>query len=190
MEIIVPFAEAIYKTNLNNFKTKNREYCDYVLNKNKNILSSQQEWFCDTYNYEFRDNELIQEIINHITLLTKEFGIFNKNISCVGSWINLSKPTNFQETHVHPKSHFSAVYYVKVPNNSGSIIFRNHSNLTNLFPLPFDKNQKTVFNIQTYTIEPNECDLIIFRSNLQHMVEKNNSNENRVSISMNFTIDD
>ena len=38
--------------------------------------------------------------------------------------------------------------------------------------------------------EPENSMLLIFRSNLIHMVEKNNSNDDRISISMNFKFND
>ena len=190
MEIIVPFAEAIYKTNLISFKDKNQDYYNFVFKKNQELNTSQQSWYCDTFNCDLQDEILTQEIIKHVSLFCNKIGILNANITCVGSWINLAKHNSFQETHIHPKSHFSVVYYVKVTNNSGNIIFRNHTNLINLFPLPFDQNHATIFTYDTFKIIPKECDLLIFRSNLQHMVEKNNSNEDRVSISMNFKIDD
>ena len=176
---------------MSKFKIKNNEYYNLALNEELKNKVSYQNWSCDTFNFNFSDEELTEEIKKHLMIFTTEMGFSNRSFSSIDSWINISKPTNFQETHIHSMCHFSVAYYIKVPNNSGGIIFRNHDDLTNVFPIPIKiEDKETLFNCPTYRIMPSECDLLIFKSNLPHMVEKNNSNHDRVSISMNFRIDD
>jgi hypothetical protein len=55
-----------------------------------------------------------------------------------------------------------------------------------MFPLPASVYVPSNYKTCTYT--PQESMLLIFRSNLLHMVEKNKSDEDRISISMNFTV--
>lgn len=187
MQLLVPFADIIYISNLKNFEKDNKYFYDTVLELSNTFLM-QQDWNCTTFNYEFFPKNLIDEIFVHLKNFAEHYSVMNKTFTCVGSWINLAKKGDYQEYHIHPNSHFSAVYYVKVPKNSGRIIFKKSSADGDMFPIMY-KNCNQV-NSSTYTIIPNECDLLIFRSNLQHMVEKNRSDEDRVSISMNFTIND
>jgi ectoine hydroxylase-related dioxygenase (phytanoyl-CoA dioxygenase family) len=56
-----------------------------------------------------------------------------------------------------------------------------------MFPIP--EGSTSIIN-PTYEIIPEEGKILIFSSSLLHMVEKNKSDEDRVSIAMNFTVDD
>jgi uncharacterized protein (TIGR02466 family) len=85
---------------------------------------------------------------------------------------------------MHSNNHFSAVYYIKTPENCGNIVFKKDS-LDEMFPLPIDEYNE-VASYSTRFITPKSGVLIIFKSNIQHMVEKNKSNNDRVSIAMNF----
>ena len=93
-----------------------------------------------------------------------------------------------QEFHIHPNHHFSLVYYVSVNDNSGNIIFRSPESATDMFMLP--SGNETLASMKTVSIKPEVGTLLIFRSNLLHMVEKNKSNQPRVSISFNVSLSD
>ena len=120
----------------------------------------------------------------HVDRFAKQFGVLKAKAQCDGSWFNISRPGNFQEFHMHAMSHFSAVYYVKTPEKCGNIVFKSHEADTNMFLLPIDES--TPYNWSTVFYPAIEGRLIIFRSNLQHMVQKNTSTEDRISIAMNF----
>ena len=38
-------------------------------------------------------------------------------------WANINPPGGYNMPHVHPNSHYSGVYYIKAPKNSGNIVF-------------------------------------------------------------------
>ena len=38
-------------------------------------------------------------------------------------WANINPPGGYNRPHLHPNSHFSGVYYIKAPENSGQIVF-------------------------------------------------------------------
>ena len=38
-------------------------------------------------------------------------------------WANINPPGALNRPHLHPNSHFSGVYYIKAPKNSGQIVF-------------------------------------------------------------------
>ena len=96
----------------------------------------------------------------------------NPNIILKSLWINILSFTNFNTLHTHGEngdSHYSGVIYLKVPPNSGNIVFNN--------PLSISQN---------YPITPLEGDIFFFPSFLPHYVEPNLSQEDRISISFNF----
>ena len=93
-----------------------------------------------------------------------------------GLWLNISSYTNWNSPHTHvtladsyPYIKFSGVLYLKVPPNSGEINFKN----------PLNPNSYT-------EILPQEKMMIIFPSILEHYVEPNLNQEDRISIAFNM----
>lgn len=122
------------------------------------------------------------EVCKYIVMnFSREFGYKNPKVECIDCWFNVYEHGDYQEDHIHGKSHFSLVYYVKVPENSGSIVFTSCDGVNDTFSL--------ALNIVDYTVVPCESEVILFRSNLHHRVHKNRSNEHRVSIAMNFKVE-
>ena len=162
----------------------------------KHILDVKSEWFCDTYNslesYDHREDDIFNQLIDkageEVIAFSNQYMIYPKKIQCYNAWFNIASKGNYQEFHQHPMSHFSVVYYVKVPEDSGCLIIRNQNVNSDMFPL-IKAKQFNSLNQQTFKFKPSNQDLIIFRSNIQHMVEKNNSEEDRVSIAMNFILE-
>lgn len=152
-------------------------------------------WECDTYGsfntYDLRVEPLFKNLLDtvadHVTEFSHSFGIDTYKASCNGAWFNIAENGNFQEFHMHAMSHFSAVYYVKTPPKCGNIVFKSHEADTDMFLLPFERQVPE--NWRTMFYPPIEGRLIIFRSNLQHMVQKNMSGEDRISIAMNFVME-
>lgn len=160
----------------------------------RNTLSTNKDWRCDTFTtlnkYDMIGDPLFSNIIDKIKsqvlLFSKEFGASSNTVDVLDSWINVSESGEYQEYHIHTGSHFSLAYYVAAPKKSGNIVFRSYEADTDMFPLPI--SQLTPLSYKTFSFEPQEGMLLIFRSNLRHMVEKNLSNESRISISMNLNI--
>jgi len=189
------FPVPIYTANLSDkFKTQNQKFYEKGLYYKENI-EQKVSWKCDTYtslNSVFLGDEpifsdLIQEITNCVLDFSFLFGV-KKDMKaiCNDAWINIASPGQFQEVHIHPNSHFSIVYYVKAPENCGAINFYSYDAHSDMFPIPVDGKTPMAFKVCNYV--PTESQLLIFRSNLKHGVNKNFSSEDRVSISMNFTI--
>ena len=186
------YFDLLYKINLTKFQKLHPYFVKKVESLYKKNSKNNIGWNCNTfstigiYELDFDENYLLlrSDIEKNVCEFADQFGVKHSTIECSGSWLNLSKPGAFQEYHKHPHSHFSIAYYVQVPLNSGSIVFQSHENISDMFPLP--TNSILPPNYKTFRYTPNEGDLLIFRSNLLHMVEPNNSKKNRVSISSNF----
>jgi len=162
-----------------------------IKEKNKNKIST--DWRCDTFNtlyfYNLEEDIVFQNILidikNCVLKFAYEFGVENCELIFKNGWINLSLPGDYQEYHIHGENHFSVVYYIKTSPNCGNLVFKSHSSdKDDMFPIPL--SFYTLPNYKTYAVKPLENNLIIFRSNLLHMVEKNRSDSDRVSISCNF----
>lgn len=170
------------------------KFNQYIITKAKEVqeqhIKVKTNWDCDTFNtyklYDFLNDTKTKEFISicefEVNKFSKHFGV-NTKAKCVDAWINVSSPGNYQEYHIHPLRHFSLVYYAKANENSGNIRFK-FNNATDMFPLPIDNYTNASFDDCYY--KPEESSMLIFRSNLQHMVEKNKSLEDRISVALNF----
>lgn len=189
------FPTIIYKADLSNFITEEQNSVFYDRSiEYKNTYEKNNDWRCNTFgsinvkhvNEEPEFSNLIELCKSHVINYSNMFGVATENIICNEAWVNVAPPGAYQEYHMHPSRHFSLVYYVKTPINSGNIVFRSFEANFDMFPLPI-QDMSCVGAHKTCFYSPQERGIMIFRSNLLHMVETNNSNENRVSIAMNFT---
>ena len=84
---------------------------------------------------------------------------------------------------------FSGVFYLKVPKNSGKINFMNPNRLTEYH---FDSNRVENYSSCTSSsrwYDPQVAKMIIFPACVEHYVEGNNSDEDRISIAFNTKLD-
>lgn len=193
------FPAAVGKANFEDFKHNNTHLTTKALTlkeKLKNAVDT--DWRCDTFNtlglYDpYLDNdliviELIERCRKNVYEFSKGFGVTKPLSSLVlkDFWFNISGPGAFQEYHQHALSHFSVVYYVTAPKNCGNIVFQSFETFTDMFTLPIEKGNFKDLSFKTCSYEPVESNVLLFRSNLIHMVEKNMSNGDRISIAINF----
>ena len=86
-------------------------------------------------------------------------------------WFNIARPGESTGWHDHKdRSVLSGVYYLKVPDNAGDILFRKR-----------DKDKIVEWNIRSETGK-----LILVHSNIEHSVKINKSNHDRISIAFNL----
>ena len=106
------------------------------------------------------------------------------NINNMWAIINTGGSANLR--HQHGNSTISGAYYVRAPENSGDIVFYDPR------PAPVYTYPKAVnpnlLNAQVNGISPKEGALVLFPSYLDHSVNENLSNEERIVISFNITI--
>ena len=135
-------------------------------------------------------NLIVSELKSNFPQIKEMFGL-KKHVSLfVGNgWINVNSKNDFNVPHVHPNSLVSAVYYVKVPNNSGKLVFDNPISQHN-FIISSDAIQNfNTLNSSIWSIQPNEGELVMFPSWLKHWVEPNRSGDERISLAFNIQID-
>jgi len=110
-------------------------------------------------------------------------------------WYNINRRYNYNDSHIHPHSYISGVYYAKVPSNSGMIKFdRAESECDRLWfqqqhiicsgHIPDNNRINT-----EHRFVPQEGMLVLFPGHLAHTVEQNLTEDDddiRVSLSFNF----
>ena len=130
----------------------------------------------------FIDDELFSAITENIPKV--EDKILNKfNIY---SWLNINKKGSFNRRHCHDPYagiFLCGVFYVKTPKNCGNILFYDPRPHISLSPdMKFYANKS---DHMSYT--PIENQLLIFPPWLEHEVEQNLSDKDRISISFNIS---
>ena len=186
------FVDLLMSTNLSDRILNNNEIVERCL-QIKELFPVNTDWGCDTYNsldsYNLTKDFIFKPLIDlsglEVIEFAKEYGVGSNKVECMDAWFNIASPGDFQEFHQHPKSHFSVVYYANVVENSGKILFKSLQSISDMFPLPTSSDVLPDYKNYQYT--PLNQDLLIFRSNIPHMVQKNKSNVDRISIAMNFS---
>ncbi len=152
-------------------------------------------WHSDTSNSKFKElSKLLSEIVCR-KILNLDDDIFPGDI-----WANINPKDSFNMPHIHNAAYFSGVYYVKVPENSGNLFFVNPFFFRQLV-MEEKKRQDIIFELDKFTdrywsliraveYEPKEGDVYFFMGNTPHAVSKNLNDDDRISISFNFNIDD
>ena len=136
---------------------------------------------------------LFNEIEHHLHKTAQNIG-FKRKLKLYNFWLNVNNHKDYNTPHRHPKSLMSGVFYIKVPENSGRIKFINPNgalmdSYLGFFNFEARKDYSpTTLLASEWIINPEKNDLILFPPWLEHLVEPNNSNEERISISFNYGV--
>lgn len=118
-------------------------------------------------------NDDLQKILDAAVALMVKEGLVNKGVKFgvpKGEfWAHIHEKNMSTNTHHHGHAPLSVVYWLSVPEGSGSLRF----------------HLKPEF-LDTPIIDPQENSLIVFPGWVEHSVGRNYSDERRISISMNL----
>jgi uncharacterized protein (TIGR02466 family) len=177
--------ENLFSDHENNIFIEEIEKLKFKIKKGGN------NWNTDVYNtcesYDLQKNKILKKLCKkveeHTNLFAKNFNS-NHAYKISDSWFNYYNKNDFQETHHHANSIFSAVYFFTKPQNSGKLSFENPIE-PDMLPL---KNITEINNLNclscNYDCMPKT--LIIFRSNIRHMVSRGNNESPRITAAFNL----
>jgi hypothetical protein len=126
----------------------------------------------------------LEPLAFEISELCKSINLGINEIVIPQMWINVNKKNDWNTIHSHGQYILSGTYYVKVPKDSGQIVFRDPrpGAIVNTFMVNrFDKGEFR-------RVKPIEGLLILFPSYLDHFVEPSNADEDRISISFDVIV--
>jgi uncharacterized protein (TIGR02466 family) len=95
-----------------------------------------------------------------------------------------SSTTHF--AHIHANSLLSAVFYVNMPEGSGSLVFPHPQ--VQAHAIKPDNTGWNVMNSLEYAIKPKNGSCVIFKSSTPHMVEQNHTTNLRISVAFTLNI--
>ena len=163
--------------------TFNEDFTSWILGvkeKEKSVIKSNRGgWQSELYK---PDNEMFKPLIDEIKEFCVHLPLNIKKVHIEQLWVNVNKKSDWNIIHQHGQYHLSGTYYVKVPKNSGHIVFRDPrpAAISNVFFVNrFDKGEFKRINLM-------EGLLAIWPAYLDHFVEPNQTDEERISISFDI----
>ena len=165
--------------------TFNEDFTGWIqgeMEKNQSVRKSNRGgWQSDLYKPEGEFLPLVKQIKEFCNYLPLDI----KQIRIPQLWVNVNKKGDHNVIHQHGAYHLAGTYYVKVPKDSGRLVFRDPrpGAISNVFMVNrFDKGEFKNINLM-------EGLLMIWPSYLDHFVEPSQTDEERISISFDIVCD-
>ena len=186
------FPTPIHQFDVNGFSEIKDELIDYAYDYKKKdpkgvSLSNRGGWQSECFEIINEDDVLQLFLINCLS----NFPPIKESVQLRGyAWININKPGDYNIKHVHPTNNLSGVLWIKCLENSGDIVFDSPNNFESFLENKSyeDDFKKSNFIDDSYHCYPTEGRMIVFPSHLQHHVQENKSNEDRISVSFNIRL--
>tara|TARA_R110002020_G_C16015696_1_gene751524 strand:+ start:177 stop:746 length:570 start_codon:yes stop_codon:yes gene_type:complete len=163
----------------------NNEIKDWALNKQNNLQSVVKSNRGGWQSNSIQSEPIVKSLINNIEKFCKQLPFDIQKIVIRQMWLNINNKGDWNCVHQHGGLYdLCGTYYVKVPKNSGNIIFRDPRPGAIGSPFinkKFDHGEWKPINLH-------EGLLMIWPTFLDHTVEPSNSDEPRISISFDLNI--
>ena len=118
--------------------------------------------------------ELVGVLNSLLTSMAREHSKDAPPLTVTEMWANINNPGSYNHHHTH-SGILSGAFYLKVPENSGNLVLVN----------PAVRSDGHFLRAPNYVVTPSPLACIVFPSWLEHYVEPNQSDEDRISISFN-----
>ena len=190
------FPVPVFEKKIDNYEQLNKELEKYIYDLQKDdpkgqVKSNSGGWHSPFFNVKNSPvlkkfissfNDYLYKIISN----SMSWKCEPKNVIILNMWSIINKKHTFNIRHAHPNSLLSAAYYVKAKKNSGRITFFDPKEVKTMYHPPI--NQYNEISSEAIKMEPEEGKLLIFPAYLQHSVEENLSDDDRIVISFNVDI--
>ncbi len=188
------FPTPVWTLQIDNYKNVNEEMHSYIKElQNKDQIgiskSNLKGWHSKDFNLNERQPQnFISLIYSSIEQVMHDMNWDKqKQIAKINNmWAIINTGGSANLRHQHGNSTISGAYYVRAPENAGDIIFYDPR------PAPIYSHPNALspnsLNAQVNGISPKEGALILFPSYLDHSVNENKSNEERIVISFNIRV--
>ena len=188
------FSTHIWISEINNYKDVNEELYNYIKNlqneDEKGLTKSNiKGWH--SKNFDLNNNKVVNFInlispnINQV-MKDMNWDTKNQDVKISGMWAIINTGGASNARHHHGNSDISAAYYVRAPKKCGEIVFYDPRPAP-VFSHPISA-ESNLLNAMVNSINPVEGGLILFPSYLDHSVNQNLSNEERIVISFNLSL--
>ena len=194
------FPSVIHQFDVNGFGEIQNQLIDYAYDLKKKepegvLISNHGGWQSHDFIDSVMDNNPLKEIRDAIMerayAAADEFGFNEYKLKMINMWININTKGAFNHVHTHPGGVLSGVYYLKLPTCcSGNLTFirdLSYSQMKEYWGDGDNVHRWEHMNETEHDVFPEEDQLVIFPSWLQHAVGSSSSDDDRISISFNIT---
>ena len=124
----------------------------------------------------------------HVKTFVEEldFDLEGRNLKLEDLWINILTEGGNHSAHIHPNSVISGTTYISMPSGSSAIKFEDPRHSMMMAAPSRIKDAKEYLKPFIY-VNPSVGDVLLWESWLRHEVPANNSSEERISISFNYS---
>lgn len=197
------FPLTIYQSKIEIDEEYKNELIKNILDdEKKNPKNSKGSWTGDVMGNEYLHNiklfeKLYSFISEHIKIYFGQLGINQNHISVnfQRSWATISRQDQAISEHIHSQSHISFAYYLKFPDKSGGIFFKDDKKSNEIIKDIFQINSMkqglitgNQLNADIVRFEPKENDIFIFPSKALHGTYGGKNNEPRISMSSDILL--
>ena len=189
------FSTPIWVSKIDNYEIINEEMSNYITSLQKQdpqgiIKSNFKGWHSKDFN--LKENEPAKFISNISKNINNALNDMNWDLTSqfvkitnMRSIVNEGGALN--QKHHHSNSDISAAYYVSAFENCGDIVFYD-PRPARVYKSPVAKAPNTL-NATINSVKPESGLLVLFSSYLEHSVNQNLSNKNRMVISFNLSLE-
>ena len=186
------FPVPIHIFDVNGFSEIQDELIDFVYKMREkdpvgHTISNRRGWQSSCFSIDNEDDVLKKFLTNCLA----EFPPIKKSVRLfVSAWVNINPPEAFNMKHNHPTSDLSGVLWIKSQKDCGNIIFESprsfatHQEIDS-YTEDFKKNNNY---FHSFSFNPVAGRLLVFPSHLEHHVDFNESQEDRISVSFNIRL--
>tara|TARA_B100000989_G_scaffold281842_1_gene246396 strand:- start:722 stop:1324 length:603 start_codon:yes stop_codon:yes gene_type:complete len=188
------FPTPVWALQIENYKNINDEMYTYIKDHQKKDQigtnkSNIKGWHSKDFNLNDKEPQNFISFMMHYieqVMLDMNWDKLKQIVKINNMWAIVNKGGSANHRHQHGNSTISGAYYVRAPENCGDIIFYDPR------PAPVYSHPNAIspnsLNAQVNGISPKEGALVLFPSYLDHSVNENLSNEERIVISFNIII--
>tara|TARA_R110000822_G_scaffold132508_1_gene269750 strand:+ start:1538 stop:2152 length:615 start_codon:yes stop_codon:yes gene_type:complete len=185
MEQILPlFSKPLFLKHINFSLKKTEGIIKKVKFKeaNEKLSFEESQMSIDTYVLDRPDFKFLKQILyKELNAYTKDYLHYINNFKITTSWLTKIEPNSTSNLHNHQNCMLSGVLYLNVDKDSGNIRFDSFADSRYWL----EKTDFDIFNSTGWFIEPSNKLLLIFPSEVHHIVEENKSKMTRYSLAFN-----
>ena len=154
------------------------------------VKSNLNGWHSKNFNMKDREpKNFIEAIKKNINKAINDMAwdLSSQEVRLSNMWAIINKKGAMNQKHHHSNSDLSAAYYVTAKEGCGDIIFYD-PRPAKVYKHPI-ANKPNLLNANNNGVKPEPGMLILFPSYLEHSVNPNTSNHERIVISFNINLE-
>jgi len=187
------FPIPIHQFDVNGFSEIQDELIDFVYKMREkdpvgHTISNRRGWQSSCFSIDTEDDVLKLFLTNCLAV----FPPIKKSVKLfVSAWVNINPPEAFNMKHNHPTSDLSGVLWIKSQKDCGNIIFESPRSFATHQEIEcYNEDFKENNNyFHSFSFNPVAGRIMVFPSHLEHHVDFNNSQEDRISVSFNMRLE-